>query len=145
MDTQKSTDELLKILNNEAEIEAYIEQNKADLIDLSLCDYLADMLKKYNLTKNTAINNSALNQIYGYQIFDGKKKNPSRDKLIQLIFGMGLDITDAQRLLKIAGVNELYPRIKRDSIIIFALNKKISLTECDELLFELGEDTILKE
>lgn len=96
-------------------------------------------------TKNTAINNSALNQIYGYQIFDGKRKKPSRNKLIQLIFGMGLDITDSQRLLKIAGVNELYPRVKRDSIIIFALNKKISLSECDELLFELGEETILKD
>lgn len=103
------------------------------------------MLKKYNISKNEAINNSALNQIYGYQIFDGKKKSPSRDKLIQLIFGLGLDVTDAQRLLKIAGVNELYPRIKRDSIIIFAINKKVSVSECDELLFELGQETILKD
>lgn len=145
MNIQKATDELLKILNQEEEIETYIEENKEDLIDLSLSDYLDDMLKKYNISKNSAINNSELNQIYGYQIFYGKKKNPSRDKLIQLIFGMGLNITDAQRLLKIAGVNELYPRIKRDSIIIFAINKKINITQCDELLFELGEETILKE
>lgn len=145
MNIQKSTDELLKILNQEEEIETYIEENKEDLIDLSLSDYLDDMLKKYNISKNAAINNSELNQIYGYQIFDGKKKNPSRDKLIQLIFGMGLNITDAQRLLKIAGVNELYPRIKRDSIIIFAINKKINITQCDELLFELGEETVLNE
>ena len=144
MNIQKSTDELLKILNQEEEIENYIEENKEDLIDLSLSDYLDDMLKKYNITKNEAINNSALNQIYGYQIFKGMK-NPSRDKLIQLIFGLGLDVTDAQRLLKIAGVNELYPRIKRDSIIIFAINKKINITLCDELLFELGEETIIKE
>lgn len=145
MNIQKSTDELLKILNAEEEIESYIEENKQDLINLSLSDYLDDMLKKYNISKNAAINNSALNQIYGYQIFDGKKKSPSRDKLIQLIFGLGLDVTDAQRLLKIAGVNELYPRIKRDSIIIFAINKKVSVSECDELLFELGEETILKD
>lgn len=145
MNIQKATDELLKILNQEEEIETYIEENKEDLIDLSLSDYLDDMLKKYNISKNAAINNSELNQIYGYQIFDGKKKNPSRDKLIQLIFGMGLNIIDAQRLLKIAGVNELYPRIKRDSIIIFAINKKINITQCDELLFELGEETVLKE
>lgn len=145
MNIQKSTDELLKILNAEEEIESYIEENKQDLINLSLSDYLDDMLKKYNISKNEAINNSALNQIYGYQIFDGKKKSPSRDKLIQLIFGLGLDVTDAQRLLKIAGVNELYPRIKRDSIIIFAINKKVSVSECDELLFELGEETILKD
>lgn len=145
MNIQKSTDELLKILNSKDTIESYIEENKADIIDITLSEYLEDMLKKYNIPKNRVINASGLNQIYAYQIFDGKKKNPSRDKLIQLIFGMKLDITDAQRLLKTAGVNELYPRIKRDSIIIFALNKKISVSECDELLFEMGEETILKE
>lgn len=145
MDIQKTTDELLNILKNEDEIESYIDNNSEDLIDLTLSDYLKDMLNKYDIARNEAINNSALDQIYGYQIFSGTKKKPSRDKLIQLIFGMGLNITDAQRLLKIAGVNELYPRVKRDSIIIFALNKKISITQCDELLFELGEETVLKE
>ncbi|MGN1317793.1 MAG: hypothetical protein ACI4VF_02170 [Lachnospirales bacterium] len=145
MNTEKSTDELLKVLQQENEIENYIEENKEDLIDLSLSEYLKDMLKKYRITKNEAINNSAISQIYGYQIFSGKKENPSRDKLIQIIFGMGLNIKDAQRLLKIAGVSELYPRIKRDSIIIFAINKKISVSKCDELLFELGEETIIKE
>lgn len=145
MNIQKSTDELLKILNNEDTIESYIEENKTDIIDITLSEYLEEMLKKYNIPKNKAINASGLNQIYAYQIFDGKKKNPSRDKLIQLIFGMCLDVTDAQRLLKIAGVNELYPRIKRDSIIIFAINKSISIVQCDELLFEMGEETVIKE
>lgn len=36
---------------------------------------------------------------------------------------MSLDLETTQKLLKIAKVGILYPRIKRDSIIIFALNK----------------------
>ncbi len=143
MNIQKNTDELLKILENGEEIEKYEEENKEELIDMDLAEYLDFLLKKYKLTKNNAINNSDLSQIYGYQIFSGTKKNPSRNKIIQLIFGMGLDITDAQRLMRIAGTNELYPRVRRDSIILYALNKKMSLSQCDELLFEMKEKTIL--
>ena len=107
--------------------------------------YLATLLKKYSISKNEAINNSALSQIYGYQIFSGKRPNPSRDKILQLIFGMSLNLEDSQRLLKLAGVSELYPRIKRDSIILFAINKDLTIEKCDELLFELGEKTIINK
>ena len=37
---------------------------------------------------------------------------------------MNLDLDSTQKVIKIANVGILYPRIKRDSIIIFALNKK---------------------
>ena len=108
-------------------------------------DELLKLLKKYSISKNEAINNSAISQIYGYQIFSGKRPNPSRDKILQLIFGMSLNLEDSQRLLKLAGVSELYPRIKRDSIILFAINKDLTIEKCDELLFELGEKTIINK
>ena len=126
-------------------IENFINTNKEDFIDIPLHLYLATLLKKYSISKNEAINNSAISQIYGYQIFSGKRPNPSRDKILQLIFGMSLNLEDSQRLLKLAGVSELYPRIKRDSIILFAINKGLTIEKCDELLFELGEKTIINK
>ena len=57
---------------------------------MDLSAFLENLLEKYSITKNEAIKWSALNQIYAYQIFLGVKSSPSRDKLIQLIFGMGL-------------------------------------------------------
>lgn len=140
-----STDELLKLLKNEQNIENFINTNKEDFIDMPLHLYLETLLKKYSISKNEAINNSAISQIYGYQIFSGKRPNPSRDKILQLIFGMSLNLEDSQRLLKLAGVSELYPRIKRDSIILFAINKGLTIEKCDELLFELGEKTIINK
>ena len=140
-----STDELLKLLKNEQNIENFINTNKEDFIDMPLHLYLATLRKKYSISKNEAINNSAISQIYGYQIFSGKRPNPSRDKILQLIFGMSLNLEDSQRLLKLAGVSELYPRIKRDSIILFAINKDLTIEKCDELLFELGEKTIINK
>ncbi len=139
----KTTDELLKQLQNEDRIEEYLSDYNNEFMDLSVAEYLEEMLKKYNLEKSEVINKSRLNQIYGYQIFSGVKASPSRDKLLQIVFGMGLELKETQRLLKIAGVNELYPRGKRDSIIIFAINKKLSITECDDLLYDMNEKTIL--
>ena len=58
---------------------------------------------------------------------------------------MNIDLKDAQRLLHIAGVSKLYPRNRQDSGIIFALKKGKTLEECDEILFEHGENTIMHD
>ncbi len=145
MDIKKTTDELLKILQNKENIQAYINENSDEMLDVNLSEYLKQLLEKYKITKNEAIKNSRLDQIYGYQIFSSVKSNPSRDKLIQLIFGIGLELKDAQRLLRIGKAGELYSRNRRDSIIIFALNKKLDIDKCDDLLFEMNEKTIISE
>ncbi len=67
------------------------------------------------------------------------RKNPSRNKLLALAVAMKLNIEECQKLLKFGGVNELYPRNRRDAIIIFALTKKLSIFELNELLFDLDE------
>jgi hypothetical protein len=138
----KRTDELMQMLKTEDTLEDYFTANQDELIDCSLEIYLNQLLNQYHVMKNEVIFRSGLNQIYGYQIFAGTKK-PSRDKLIALIFGFPLCLKDAQRLLRIGGVSELYPRIKRDSIILFGMKKNLSIQELDDLLFELEEKTIL--
>lgn len=61
------------------------------------------------------------------------------DKLLALCFAMTLTLDEVQHLLTIADVGILYPRVKRDSILIFALHKKLDVTTCNELLFEQNE------
>ncbi len=145
MNIKKTTDELLKILQNKENIQDYMDENSDEMLDVDLSEYLEQMLEKYNITKNEAIKRSELDQIYAYQIFSGVKSNPSRDKLIQLIFGIGLELKDAQRLLRIGKAGELYSRSRRDSIIIFAVNKGLDIDKCDDLLFEMNERTIISE
>jgi hypothetical protein len=55
---------------------------------------------------------------------------------------MHLNLEETQRLLKIGGGSALYPRNKRDSVIIYAINNAYSVLDCDEILYELGEDTL---
>ena len=80
-------------------------------------------------------------RIYAYQIFSGTRK-PNRDKLLALGFGMELSIEEMQKMLKISEYPILYVKNKRDSIILFGLKKKASLSEVNELLYEMHENII---
>ena len=63
---------------------------------------------------------------------------PSRDKLLALGFGFALNIDGMQKLLKITRFPMLYIKEARDSVIIFGFDKRISIGEMNDLLFELG-------
>ena len=131
----KQTDELLKELDNTSDINQYLSTNRDELIEQNVAKYLNELLeKKENLTKSKIIKSTSLSESYIYDIFRGEKSNPSRNKLLQIAFAMSLDLETTQKLLKIAKVGILYPRIKRDSIIIFALNKNLDFFECENLL-----------
>jgi len=79
---------------------------------------------------------------YAYQIFNGNKTHPSRDKMIALAIGMGLNVLETRKLLKIAGACDLYARNPRDSVIIFGLNNRLSLIDTNELLNDYRLDLL---
>ena len=62
--------------------------------------------------------------------------------ILSLSLAMQLDISQTQRLLKISGNGALYPRVPRDSVIMYAVNRSLTLTETDELLDKNGMETI---
>ena len=70
----KTTDELIKVLENSDNLETYLENNKDNFSNISFTEYLNALMKKYNLTKSQIINNSNIQKNYAYQIFDGSKK-----------------------------------------------------------------------
>lgn len=134
---QKNTDELMKILGQAPNAQQFITNNHSELLNLSLTEYLEKLLEDKNLKKSDVIHASNLDKTYAYQIFDGKRK-PSRDKLLQLSFGLGLSVDETQNLLKIAREAVLYPRVKRDVFILAAIHNKSDLSDCDKILEEHG-------
>lgn len=107
----------------------------------SLSGYLQQLLDEKGLVRAAVIREAGLNETFGYQIFMGQR-NPSRNKVLQLVFAMGLSLKEANRLLQAAGTNELYCKNRRDAIIIFCLNKGYALRRVDEELYRFGEETI---
>ena len=59
-----------------------------------------------------------------------------------MCFALKLSFEEVQNLLKATEYPILYARINRDSIIIFALQHNITLTDTNELLFSMECDII---
>lgn len=135
---KRTTEELLAILKKSPDISTFMENNSEDLMEnMPLCQYLEQILTQKNLKKSDVIRLSGLDRKYCYEIFAGTK-SPSRDKVLALCFSAGLSETETMHLLKSTGYPQLYARIERDSVILFALQHKLSLTDANELLFELN-------
>lgn len=131
----KTTKELLGEIKNSNNILDYFAENREEMQLDSLPEYLEGWLKAKSLTKADVVRRSNLNKAYVYQIFLGKKY-PSRDKVIALAFGLGLDAAETQTLLKQAGYRELYPRDPRDALLLLAVEKNMSIIDANELLYD---------
>ena len=132
----KTTGYLLKTLLRADEYSQFQELKDNGVV--SLAEHLDALLDQKETSKAEVIYRAGLDTVYGYQIFNGTRK-PSRDKLLQLAFGFPLTYKETLTLLRIAGVDSLYVRRRRDSMIIFALNKGFSLEQLNELLEQEGE------
>lgn len=140
----KDTEELLNELKQAKELGEFIEENTAEFEVLPLTELLSELLSKYDKSRIDVIKVARLDFTYGYQIFDGKKK-PRREKLLQLAFGFPLSVDDTNRMLRAGGVSGLYVRSKRDVVCMYCLQQGTSLEECNTLLYQMGEDTLIKE
>lgn len=138
---KKPTNELMDALNQSSSIEEYINNEQDYMIDSTISDYLNQLLNEKSLKKSAVIKNSELNEIYGYQIFSGKRI-PSRDRLISIAFGMELSLDEAQALLKYAGFAPLYPKQKRDSLLIWGISHQFSIYQINDLLYTENENTL---
>lgn len=112
----------------------------ADIDDRSFAAWITDELAKRGLKKNIVVRRSRLNQTFAYQIMAGMR-HPSRDKLIQLCFGMQLNEIEASELLERGGASALRPYDRRDVTVAFCLNRHLEVSACDDLLWGLGEET----
>ena len=141
--SEKSTDELTNEIIQSDNIADYLEKNGEYLKDISLSDELNRLLEEKKLKKSEVIAASGITLTYAYDLFSGyKKKKPSRNVILSLALAMGLDLDETQRLLKISGNGALYPRVPRDSVIMYAVNNSLTLPDTDELLDKNGMETV---
>lgn len=134
------TEELLERLLSSSSIENYFDSEP--IVDKSLADYLFGLTKQRGLRRMDVVRASGVNQTFVYDIFSGKSK-PGRDHAIMLAFGCGCDLRQTQRLLRLAGVSELWCKNRRDAVIIWCIDHGYSRAATDDELFRLGEKTLL--
>ena len=82
-----------------------------------------------------------MSEVYLHQIFSGQR-NPSRNRIICLCFGLKASVEEAQDLLKKCGFAQLYAKNRRDAIILYGLQNSMDLFAVDDKLFAEKEETL---
>lgn len=134
------TEDLLVRLLESTSLDEYLSES--EVADRSLSEYLKEMLDVHGLKRADVVRASGVNATVVYDIFAGKS-NPGRDHAIMLAFGLQCDIAQTQRLLRMAGVSELWCKIRRDAIILWSIKQGSSRAEADDELYRFGEKTLL--
>lgn len=132
-----NTDVLLKRLLQANTLSRFFNRNQPELIEPAFSDYITRLCDERHVPPERIISKANIERSFGHQIFKGRRR-PSRDIVIQLAFGFESSIDEAQELLKHARSSALYPRVKRDAVIMFCLNKRIGFIDAQIMLSDLG-------
>jgi len=114
----------MKRLFKAADLDTYLEGNESNLHSPDFYTLLKQACEKRNMLPAQVIERSQIERTYGHQLFNGTRR-PSRDKVLQLALGLGLSVDETQRLLRAAGKSPLYPRLKRDAVILYGIGKHL--------------------
>ena len=138
---KKNTDGLQQELMDSPDLTLFLSQNQEQFVNKSVSELLNHLFEEKNISKATLAKKAGMSEIYLHQIFAGRR-NPSRNRLLCLCYGLEASVEETQELLKLCGMAQLYPKLKRDAIIYYGLLHKLSLFEINDKLFDENEETL---
>lgn len=131
-----STQELWARLFKAPTVGSYLA-NSNEVILPSFSDYLVQVAEERGMRRDQVIANAGLERTFGYRLFSGTR-NPSRDTVLQLSFGLRLDCDETQQLLKVAQKSPLHPKVKRDAVVAWCLHHAYPLMATQQALYDHG-------
>ena len=141
---EKSTKSLLEMIKTDpAVFMDNLELNELKDSDTMFFEFFYKLLEKNQLTIKQLVYKTTISQSYLYQIAS-KKRRLGRDTAIILAFAMQLSFEETQKLLKYSGNAVLYPKVRRDAIIICCIDSKMTFEQANEILLEKSEKGLVK-
>ncbi len=134
----ETTSTLFNKLSNRKDGEALLSQKQTSPTCARL---LQEILEKAKMSIPEWIAGADISKSYGYQVLRGER-TPGRDILLRTALVVRLSLKETQRLLAVGGCGALYPKVRRDAAVIFALNHKMTLWETEELISSLPERSL---
>ena len=140
MDTSKpeavTTGELLKDIRAARSPEEASAWHRANG-EPRLQDVLYHMMEQRSLTPRDMIRLLGIERSYYYHILSGAKK-PSRNMILRIGFCLRADLRQMQRLLRLVNAPNLYARVERDALLIYAIQNKYTMAQANDLLLQNG-------
>jgi hypothetical protein len=138
---QESTTHLLDVLKNvqKEDINQFNRKHIAGQLN-GFPAFMDSIISQKKLKRQDIFQKADLPQKYGYKLLSGETHTTNRDKLLRIFIAMNMSLKETQRALELYGLATLYPKKKRDAILIIAINKGISSVDTvNEWLSEHGE------
>ena len=122
----KDTTELLLELEqakSTVEFQQFLKQNTAALGRETFGDFVLNLCAKYEIKASRLQPQIAMSKAQFYNLLNGTR-NPSKESVLKMAFGLQATCEEADELLRIAGYQTLDPKKKEDAILIFGLEQK---------------------
>lgn len=138
---KKDTDDLQQELMDSPNLGLFLSNNQEQFVNKSITEALNQLFQKKNISKAALAKQAGMSEIYLHQIFAGRR-NPSRNRLLCLCYGLEASVDETQEMLRLCGMAQLYPKVKRDAIIYYGLLHGVGLFEINDRLFDEDEETL---
>lgn len=137
----KNTDDLRQELMESPDLDQFLTDNQEDFDGGRIGEMLNTLFQKHRISKAALARLSGMSEVYLHQVFAGRR-NPSRSRLLCLCFGLDATVEETQMLLKHCGHAQLYPKNRRDAIILYGLANNMDLFDVNDKLFRENEETL---
>ena len=137
----KDTNRLQQELMDAPNLERFLSENRDCFQNGRVHELLNGLFRKCGISKAALAKQSGMSEVYLHQVFAGCR-NPSRSRLICLCFGLSATLEETQELLKQSALAQLYPKSRRDAIIMYGLINGQSLFDVNDRLFAEEEETL---
>lgn len=124
-------------LKEEKDIKLYFDKYGNQVKIVPVRELLRDLINARDIINARLFEKSGLHKTGGYDYTNGKR-TISRDKVIQFSFGLELTRKQTDRFLLLAGMSTLYPKFKRDAVVIHALLSGMKINDLQDKLNELS-------
>lgn len=121
-----TTENLMAVLKGAGpeQVEAYLQEHFAQG-QPTFVQYMDALLAEKGFKRQQVLLRADLPQKYGYKLLTGESHTTDRDKILRICFAMELTLKQTQRALRLYGMNELYPKVPRDVVLIAALGRRM--------------------
>lgn len=85
------------------DLSQFLSQNQEQFENKSVAELLNRLFEKKHISKAALAKQAGMSEIYLHQIFAGRR-NPSRNRLLCLCYGLEATVDETQELLKLCGM-----------------------------------------
>ena len=144
----RTTDDLMKELNDkvsdERSLNEYLERLDKYKGD-SFIQYFGMLMDRHKMTKSEIIKASLIERTFASKMLSKSEnaKRPTRNHLIALCIACGCNVAETEKCLKLTENRAFNAKNKRDSIIIYGINRGMTVMELNELLYNKEMDLLV--